>query len=91
MHVTDYAFENLTFSTPANLGETLSGAAAHAATIAHDTGERFVLTGKDASGRRIRREARSLSGAYAVMVAAWGFNRAWHVRPDGTRRLAITR
>ena len=89
MKITDYAFENLTADTPDLNGAT--GAQAHALFCAHDNGTRFVLTGKDDRGRRFTREARSLSGAYATMSAVRGITRAWHVLPDGTRRLAIVR
>jgi hypothetical protein len=70
---------------------TGTGATAHMRAIEYDAGIRVLLTGRDAGGRRFRREARSVFGAYATAGALWGINRAWHVRDDGTRRLIFAR
>lgn len=67
-----------------------SGATAHMRAAAHDTGEVYVLTGRDINGRPIRRSARSIEGAYFTMSAVWGINNAWHVTEEG-RRLCIRR
>lgn len=91
MRLTDYAFENLTSEGPMTGDTRETGATAHMLACQYDNGTLFVLTGKDDRGRSFKREARSLSGAYATMLAVRGINRAWHVRPDGTRRLAIIR
>lgn len=69
----------------------LGGASMNAYCTGINVGERYVLTGRDAYGRKMRREAGSILAAYAVMRAAWGYSRVWHVREDGRRRLAIIR
>lgn len=69
----------------------LGGASLHAYCTGIDVGERYVLTGRDAYGRQMRREAGSILAAYSIMRAAWGYSRVWHVREDGRRRLAIIR
>lgn len=69
----------------------LGGASAHAAACSHDSGIRVLLTGHDRHGRRFRREARSVYGAFMTMEACWGLERAWHIRPDGSRRLLLAR
>lgn len=68
----------------------LTGASLHMAACGFDTGLSVVLTGT-ANGKRVRKTAKSVYGAYAVMHAVWGVSNAWHVRPDGTRRLLIQR
>lgn len=67
-----------------------TGAQAAAETMAYDVGQRYICTGKDAHGKRIRREARSIQGAYFMMEAMWGVSNVWHVTPSG-RKLCIQR
>ena len=69
----------------------LGGATLHAHMIGLDTRERYVLTGKDAYGKAMRREAGSIHAVLAITKAAWGYKRAWHIREDGTRRQVWTR
>lgn len=66
------------------------GAAAHMAACKYDAGIMVHLTGTDAYGQRFKRHANSVYGAYATAKAAWGIQRAWHFRPDGTRKLLFT-
>lgn len=70
---------------------TATGATAHMEACQYDAGMEVVLTGQDVNGKRFRKTAKSVYGAYATMRAVWGLQRAWHVRPDGTRRLLMQR
>lgn len=68
-----------------------TGATAHMLACGHDAGQVYLLTGRASSGRPFRRQARSVQGAFMMMRAAWGLERAWHVLPDGARKLCIER
>lgn len=88
MKFTPYAI-NLAQSEPVPAPHPLGGATAHMHACQYDAGKVVVLTGKDVNGKRIRKEARSIYGAYMTMRAMHGLTRAWHVREDGTRKLLI--
>lgn len=92
MHVTKYGqtIANDRAALEAHTGGR-TGASAHAAACSLDTGMEFVLTGTDFSGKRFTRTARSMAGAWFTMLAVAGINNAWHVRADGSRKLAIRR
>lgn len=66
------------------------GASRHAAACKVDSGLQIVLTGV-VEGRPVRKEARSVLGAWATAQACYGVTRAWHVTPDGKRRLVFVR
>lgn len=68
-----------------------TGAGAHVQAIAYDAGISVLLTGKDANGKTFRRTAKSVLGAHATALAAWGIRRAWLVQADGTRKLIFSR
>lgn len=87
MRITDYG--KTIADRPAETAST--GATAHMEACRKDDGLTIVLTGHDVHGKRLRREVGSLSAAYFTMHAMWGIERAWHVREDGSRRLAIAR
>lgn len=89
MRFTKYGQELAAQEAMPEIQET--GASAHAKACAYDTGTRVVLTGRDAHGKRFRREALSVYGAYMQATALWAVERAWHVREDGTRRLVFSR
>jgi len=74
----------------ARVGEA-TGATAHMLACETDTGLVVKLTGQDFRGRRISRHARSVAAAWFTMKAVAGLNNAWHILPDGTRRLLIVR
>lgn len=70
---------------------TIPGATAHMEACGYDTGKKIVLTGTDFNGKKFRKEAKSVYGAFATMRAVAGLTRAWHIREDGTRRLLISK
>ena len=70
---------------------TETGAVASMKAIGYDSGNAMLLTGHDARGRRIEIRTSSLYGAFFAMRSMWVLGRAWHVREDGTRKLAIRR
>lgn len=69
--------------------EGLTGASVHAKACTVDTGLEVVLTGVDAKGKRFRRTAKSVCGAWFTMKACHGLRNAWHVE-NGKRRLLIS-
>lgn len=101
MKFTDYAFERFeaekdeaekSLATPEGYrAASLGGATLHAYMVGLDAGERYVLTGQDAYGKRMRREAGSIHAVLAIVRGAWGYKRAWHVREDGTRKQVFSR
>lgn len=90
MKFTTYG-QALAKAEPVPAPHPLGGATAHMHACSHDSGTEIVLTGKDSRGKSFRMTAKSVYAAYMKMEAAWGLNRAWHVREDGTRKLVIVR
>lgn len=89
MNFTAYG-QTLAMSEPVPAAHPLGGATAHAHATAYDSGKEIVLTGKDANGKKIRMEAKSIYGAFMKAKAAWGIDRAWIIE-DGKRRLLFSR
>lgn len=69
----------------------LGGATAHMHECAYDTGLVILLIGQDAEKRHFTRVTRSVHGALASADALWAVRNAWHVLPDGSRRLVFRR
>ena len=90
MQFTAYA-KNLAQSEPVPEAHPLGGATAHMHACNYDAGKTVLLTGKDTNGKSFQKEAKSLYGAFMMMQAAHGLQRAWHVREDGSRKLLIRR
>lgn len=90
MNFTAYG-KTLAKTEPVPTAHPLGGATAHMHACQYDADNRIVLTGHDANGKAFRMEAQSLYGAFMKARAAWGIERGWHVREDGTRRLVFKR
>lgn len=65
-----------------------TGAQAHAEVIGYDVGQTYICTGSDVNGKRVRREARSIQGAYFMAEALWGISNIWHVTDKGRKLCA---
>lgn len=78
-------------ATERRFTSTEIGATGHMLACQYDTGLQILLTGTDASGRSFQRSASSVFGAYMQAQAAWGIERAWHLKADGTRKLLFRR
>ena len=87
----DRAREALNTTVEGLRAVALGGATLHAYMVGLDTGERYVLTGEDAYGKAMRREAGSIQAVQAIQKAARGYKRAWHIRSDGTWKQVWTR
>lgn len=90
MIFTEYG-KRLAKDEPVPEAHPLGGATAHMKACEYDADKTLLLTGKDANGKRIRRVAKSVYGAFMTSRAMWGIERAWHVLPDGSRRLVMYR
>jgi hypothetical protein len=69
----------------------LGGASAHAYVCGLDVGEKYVITGHDNFGKRMRREAGSIFAVSAIMSAAYGYKRAWYIDSEGKRTRVFSR
>ena len=71
--------------------DPLGGATASMKAMHVDSGIEVLLIGRDSSGKRFTKSAKSVFGAWFTARAAWGINTAWHLRDDNTRRLIFRR